>query len=251
MTSLSNYVLSVLPKLGITQPQITKHTTDDDSGLAKMVEVLDSNLDPRRLAAKMALVDDPKRVLTETGGFIREASPVFSGILNADSSLAIIIPVAEQKVGLLKPNPDLRKPVSLRFFNEGLETVFNPDADPELSLQNFKTSHFEEISVNTKALKELIIKYDIQTSAEARNDIFKQISKILEPLAEQSKHDRKANNFNSLIMAHPLNSNFDLLFKINNQGKLTDIAIYEPLATKAELEKPNFFLIAESRPNNR
>lgn len=251
MTALSNYILSVLPKLGITQPVISRHITDSSFG--EMVQVLDSKLDPRRLAAKMALADGSNKILAETKEFIADTSREWNKLLRG-SDFAIIIPVDEQKVSLLKPNHSEVKPVSLRFFNQGLETVFDPDADPALSLQEFRTSRFDEIPINTKpynALKELIIKYDIQSTNEAREDILKKISQIIEPLAEQSKLDRKANNFNSLTMAHPFNSNFDLLFKINNQGNLSDISIYEPLASKDEFKNPNFFLIAESRANNR
>lgn len=199
------------------------------------------------LAAKMALPGSKRAVEDQAKEFIYDTSDSWNSVTANNPDLAIILPIGNQKVSLVKANGDT-KPVSLRFFNDGLETIFNPSDNPDFKLEPFKNKRFDEIQTGFpvyKNLKELVIRYDIQTSPEARAKLLDLMNDILEPFAKQSKADRKSNTFNSILMEHPLSPNFDLVFKLDNRGKLADIVIYEPLATSDELKTPNFFLIAK------
>jgi hypothetical protein len=246
MTSVSRYLVNVLPELGIRKPIFTKHFVPNDDDLGAMRNSL-NKVDPRMLAVQMALTD-PRQVEVETKKFILDRSDLWND-LTTNSGLAIILPIGEQRVSLIKPNGGSNEPVHLRFFNDGLETIFNPKGKPDFKLEPFKNKHFDEIQTGSPVynnLKELVIRYDVQTSPEVRTEILGLMNEIIEPFAKQSKTDRMSNVFNSILMEHPFSPNFDLVFKLDNQGKLTDISVYEPLASSAELKKPNFFLVATS-----
>jgi hypothetical protein len=248
MTSVNRYLVDVLPKFGIPKPVFTRHLLPSDNGLGEIIGSL-GTLDPRILAAKMALADDPKDVKDEAKSFILDTSRSWNNFTANNPDLALIIPIGEQRVSLIKPNGGSNEPVHLRFFNDGLETIFNPKGKPDFKLEPFKNKHFDEIQTGSPVynnLKELVIRYDVQTSPEVRTEILGLMNEIIEPFAKQSKTDRMSNVFNSILMEHPFSPNFDLVFKLDNQGKLTDISVYEPLASSAELKKPNFFLVATS-----
>jgi hypothetical protein len=248
MTSVNRYLVSALPKFGIPKPVFTRHSVPNDNGLGEIIESL-GTLDPRILAAKIALADDPKDVTDEAKSLILDTSHSWSDFTANNPNLAIILPIGKQKVSLVKANGDSGKPVSLRFFNNGFETVFSPDDNPEFRLETFVNQHLDEIQTGSPVynnLKELVIRYDVQTSPEVRTEILGLMNEIIQPFANQSKIDRQSNHFNSILMEHPFSPNFDLVFKLDNQGKLTDILIYEPLASSAELENPDFFLVARS-----
>lgn len=247
MTSVNLYLVNVLPKLGIPKPVFTKHLVPNDSGLGEIIGSLDT-LDPRILAAKMALAYDPRDVQDKAKSFILDTSPSWNNLTANNPNLAIILPIGTQKVSLVKANGDSAKPVSLRFFNDGDETIFNPDGNPDFKLERLRNKYFDEIITGSpiyEELKNLVLRYEVQTP-EARTQTLGLMNDIIQPFANQSKIDRQSNHFNSILMEHPFSPNIDLVIKLDDKGKLTDISIYEPLASSAELESPDFFLVARS-----
>jgi hypothetical protein len=247
MTSVNRYLVSALPKFGIPKSVFTRHSVPSDNGLGEIIESL-GTLDPKILAAKIALADDPKDVKDEAKSLILDTSHSWNDLTANNPNLAIILPIGEQKVSLVRANGNNAKPVSIRFFHDGLETVFNPDDNPDFRLEPFKNKHLDEIEVGSPIyndLKELVLRYEVQ-APEARTQTLELMNEIIKPFAEQSKTKRQSNTFNSILMEHPFSPNIDLVIKLDNKGKLTDILIYEPLASSAELENPDFFLVARS-----
>lgn len=247
MTSVIRYLVNVLPELGIFRPVLKEHRVPSGRGLGEIIGLLDT-LDPRIIAAKMAVAHDLRDVQDEARSLILDISPSWNDLTANNPDLAIILPIGTQKVSLVKATGDSAKPVALRFFNNGLETIFNPDDNPDFKLEPFKNKYFDEITTGSpvyEELKNLVLRYEVQTP-EARTQTLGLMNDIIQPFAKQSKTDRQSNTFNSILMVHPFSSNFDLVFKLDNQGQLTDILIYEPLASSAELENPDFVLVARS-----